>query len=104
MTPSSQATNDAEKKHSPTKLEKAVIIFALNHFEVYLLGHKITIFTDHQALVTGYIFYLRGQSKRLLSRWYVKISQYLPSFTIQHKPGKSNKATDVVINTSKDIS
>ena len=41
LTPSSQATNDAEKKHSPTKLEKAVIIFALNHFEVYLLGTDI---------------------------------------------------------------
>ena len=31
----SRATNDAEKKYPPTKLEMAVIVFALNHFEVY---------------------------------------------------------------------
>ena len=36
----SHATNDAEKKYPPTKLEMAA---ALNHFKVYLLGHKITI-------------------------------------------------------------
>ena len=53
----SRAPNDAEKKYSPTKLEMAAIVYALNHFEVYLLGHKITVFTDHQALVTGYVSY-----------------------------------------------
>ena len=39
----SRATNEAERKYPPTKLEMASIIFALNHFEVYLLGHKITV-------------------------------------------------------------
>ena len=64
----SRATNDAEKKYPPTKLEMAAIVFALNHLEVYLLGHKVTIFTDYQAFVTGYVSYLRGQSKGLLYR------------------------------------
>ena len=45
------ATNDAEKKYPPTKLEMATIVFALNHFEVYLLGHKITVFTDIKLLL-----------------------------------------------------
>ena len=89
-------TNDAEKKYPPTKLEMAAIVFALNHFKVYLLGHRITIFTDHQALVAGYISYLKGQSKGLLSRWYLKIIQYLPNLTIEHKPGKSNEAADAL--------
>ena len=92
----SRATNDAEKKYPPTKLEMAAIVFALNHFEVYLLGHKITVFTDHQALVTGYMSYLRGQSKGLLSRWYLKVSQYLPNLTFEHKPGKYNEAADAL--------
>ena len=58
----------AEKKYPPTKLEMAAIVFALNHFEVYLMGHKITVYTDHQALVSGYMSYMKGQSKGLLSR------------------------------------
>ena len=74
----------------------AAILFALNHFEVYLLGHKITVFAHHQALVTGYMSYLRGQSKGLLSRWHLKVSQYLPNLTFEHKPGKSNEAADAL--------
>ena len=92
----SRATNDAEKKYPPTKLEMAAIVFVLNHFEVYLLGHKITVFTDHQALVTGYMSYLRGQSKGLLCRWHLRVSQYLPNLTFDHNPGKSNEAADVL--------
>ena len=92
----SRATNEAERKYPPTKLEMASIIFALNHFEVYLLGHKITVYTDHQALASGYISYLKGQSKGLLSRWYLKISQYLPHLMIEYKPGKSNEAADAL--------
>ena len=92
----SRATNEAEKKCPPTKLEMAAIVFALNHFEVYLMGHKITVYTDHQALVSGYMSYMKGQSKGLLSRWYLKISQYLPNLTFEHKPGKSNEAADAL--------
>ena len=62
----------------------AAIVFALNHFEVYLLGHKITVYTDHQALVYPY---LKGQSKGLLSRWYLKIAQFLLDLMLEHKPG-----------------
>ena len=74
----------------------AAIVFALNYFEVYLMGHKITVYTDHQALVSGYMSYMKGQSKGLLSRWYLKISQYLPNLTFEHKPGKSNEAADAL--------
>ena len=99
----SRATNDAEKKYPPTKLEMAAIVYALNHFEVYLLGHKITVFTDHQALVTGYVSYLRGQSKEILSRWYLRISQYLPNLTFEYKPGKTNEAADALSRTPVKI-
>ena len=91
-----RATNDAEKKYLPTKLEMAAIIFAVNHFEVDLLGDKITIFTDHQALVTGYLSYLKGQSRGVLSRWYFNITQFMPNLTFKYKPGKINKAADAL--------
>ena len=34
--------------------------------------------------------------KGLLSRWYLKITQYLPNLTNEHKPGKSNEAADAL--------
>ena len=40
--------------------------------------------------------YLRGQSKGLLSRWYLRNSQYLSNLTFEYKPGKSNKAADAL--------
>ena len=48
----SRQTNDAEKKYAPTQLEVAALVYRVEHFEVYLLGNKVTIFTDHQALVS----------------------------------------------------
>ena len=74
----------------------AAIVFALNHSEVYLMGHKITVYTDHQALASGYMSYMKGQSKGLLSRWYLNIFQYLPNLTFEHIPGKSNEAADAL--------
>ena len=43
----SRATNDAERKYTPTKLEVTALVFALKHFQVYLLGNKVTVYTDH---------------------------------------------------------
>ena len=74
----------------------AAIVFALNHFEVYLLGHKTTVYTDHQALVSDYLSFMEGQSKGLLLRWYLKIAQFLPDLMLEHKPGKLNEAADAL--------
>ena len=39
----SRATNDAEQKYIPTELEVAALVFTLEHFQVYLLGNKVTV-------------------------------------------------------------
>jgi len=48
----SWATNDVENKYLPEVA--AIIIICI---EAYLLDHKITIFTDYQVLVMGYLSY-----------------------------------------------
>ena len=60
----SRATNDVECKYATTELEVAA--FALEHFQVYLLGNKVTVYSDHQALVSSFIPYLKSQTKGLL--------------------------------------
>jgi len=61
-----------------------------------LLGSKVTVFTDHQALVSAFIHYLKSQTKGLLARWYLRLSPYLPNISLQHKPGMVNQVANVL--------
>jgi len=67
----SRATNTAKQKYAPTELEVAALVFALEHFQVYQLGNRVTVYIDHQALVSAY---LKSQTKGLLARWYLRLS------------------------------
>ena len=84
------------KSMPPTELEVATLVFALEHFQVYLLGNKVPVFTDHQALVSAYIPYLKSQTKGLLARWYLRLSPFLPNLTLEYKPGTANQAVDAL--------
>ena len=90
----SRATNTAEQKYAPTELEIAALVFALEYYQVYLLGSKVTVFTDHQALVSAYIPYLKSQSKGLSARWYIRVAPFLPNLTLEHKPGLLTKGEE----------
>ena len=92
----SRQTNDAEKKYAPTQLEVAALVFGVEYFEVYLLGNKVTIFTDHQALVSAFLTHLKSQTKGLLACWYLRLSRFLPNIELQFKPGTTNGAADAL--------
>ena len=47
----SRQNNNAEQKYAPTQLEVAALVYAIEHFEVYLLGQSFAVYTDHQPLV-----------------------------------------------------
>ena len=42
--------NDPKQNYTTTEKEFLVVVFALDKFRPYLLGSKITVFTDHSAL------------------------------------------------------
>ena len=92
----SRATTAAEKKYGVTELEIAALVYALEHFEVYLLGSNVTVFTDHKALVQSYIPYLKSQQKGLLAHWYLRLACFLPHLEIEHKPGSANVVADAL--------
>ena len=54
------------------------------------------MYTDHQALVSSFIPYLKSQTKGLLARWYLRLSPFLPNINLQHKPGTVNQAADAL--------
>ena len=92
----SRATNDVKQKYVPTELEVAALVFAFEHFQVCLLGNKVTVYTDHQALVSSFIPYPKSQTKGLLARRYLRLLPYLPNNILEHKPDSVNKAADTL--------
>ena len=64
----SRQTSAAEAKYAPTELKVAALVYAVTHFEVYLLGNSFTAYTDHQALASGFILHMKSQVKGLLAR------------------------------------
>ena len=83
----SKQINQAEAKYGVSELDVAALIFALEYFEVYLLGNPTTVFTDHQALVKSYVPYLKSQTKGILARWYLRLARFLPNLLLKYKPG-----------------
>ena len=46
----SRTLNEAQLNYTTTEKEFLAVVFALEKFRQYLLGSRITIFTDHSAL------------------------------------------------------
>ena len=63
---------------------------------MYLLGNKVTVYTDHQALVSAFVSHLKSQTRGLLARWYLKLSRFLPQLELKYKPGSQNTAADAL--------
>ena len=66
------------------------------HFEVYLLGNKVTVYMDRQALVSAFVSHLKSQTRGLLARWYLKLAMFLPQFELKYKPGYQNTVADTL--------
>ena len=92
----SHQTNAAEAKYALTELEVAALVYAVTHFEVYLLGNSFTVYTDHQALVSAFIPHMKSQVKGLLARWYLKLAPFLPKMKLEFKPGSANTVADTL--------
>ena len=92
----SRQTNNAEQKFAPTQLEVAALVYAVEHFEVYLLGQPFTVYTDHQPLVSAFIVHLKGQTRGLLTRWYLRLARFLPNMKIEYKLGVTNVVADAL--------
>ena len=92
----SRPTSPAEQKFTATELEVADLVFALEHFEVYVLGKPVTVYTDHQALVKSYLPYLKNQTKGILARWYLRLARFLLTVKLEYKPGKTNVVADAL--------
>jgi len=57
---------------------------------------KLTVLTDHKALIQLYLLQLKSQIKGTLACWYLRITQFLPTQKLGYKPGSTNLVVDAL--------
>ena len=62
----SKTMDDTQRKYATTEKELLAVVFALDKFCSYLVGSKVTVYTDHAAL--KYLL-KKADAKPRLIRW-----------------------------------
>ena len=86
----SRTLTSAERNYSTTEREALAITFGLKYFKHLFFGHKVIIYTDHQALVTARK--IKDPDETRIGKLFMKLSQI--DYEIRFKPGKENAAAD----------
>ncbi len=90
----SKKFTSAQRSYPTYEHEALGIIEALLKWEDRLLGRKICIATDHEALLAMREVKRDTRSGRLI-RWDEFLSRY--DYEIEHVPGKDNKVADCLL-------
>jgi len=85
----SRALTDTEKRYSQTEKEALAIVWAVEHFHLFLFGSEFTLVTDHKPLEIIYGQRTAKTSARI-ERWVLRLQPY--AFKIVYKSGVNNPA------------
>ncbi|XP_024013164.1 uncharacterized protein LOC112087479, partial [Eutrema salsugineum] len=85
----SRTLDSAQEKYATTEKEMLAIVFAFDKFRSYLVGSKVTVYTDHAAL--RYLMSKKDAKPRLL-RWVLLLQEF--DMEILDKKGIENGAAD----------
>jgi len=79
--------SETQQRYSQIEREGLAVVWALEHFHLYVHGKPVTVFTDHKPLLG-----LFGKPKAKLTprfqSWALRLQPY--EFVLKHKSGKSN--------------
>src|SRR5277367_1353131 len=88
----SRTLNPAERNYSTTDKEALAVVESFKQYRVYVLGTKVILYTDHQAL------------KQVLTdpepigrraRWISTLMEY--DYEVRHRPGHRNQLADSLL-------
>lgn len=77
-----------ERRYCQTEKEALALVWAVEHFHVFLYGKGFELITDHKPLET--IFGPKSKPCARIERWILRLQAY--EFKVVYKPGKENIA------------
>ena len=87
----------AQLNYTITEKELFAIVFAFDKFRSYLIGTKVTIFTDHAAIK---YFLMKKDAKPRLIRWILLLQE--SDLEIQDRKGIENQIVDHLSKLEQD--
>ncbi|XP_054816843.1 uncharacterized protein LOC129316439, partial [Prosopis cineraria] len=93
----SRILDDAQENYTTTEKELLVVVFAFTKFRSYLVGTKVTVYTDHSAL--KYLF-SKKESKARLIQWVLLLQEF--DLKIIDRKGAENQVADHLSRLSTD--
>lgn len=86
-----KALTDCEKRYCQTEKEALALVWAVEHFKIYLLGKDFELISDHKPLET--IFGRTSKPCARIERWVLRLQAY--RYKVIYRPGKSNIADTI---------
>jgi hypothetical protein len=94
----SKTMNDAQLNYSTTENELLAVVFALDKFRSYLLGSKVLVYSDHNAL--KYLLSKKDANSPLI-RWILLLQEF--DIEIRDKKGSKNVVADHLSRLTVDF-
>lgn len=83
-----KSLTDVEKRYCQTEKEALALVWAIEHFKMYLFGKKFELVTDHKPLEV--IFGPKSKPCARIERWVLRLQAY--DYSVIYRPGKNNIA------------
>lgn len=80
--------SDCERRYCQTEKEALALVWAIEHFNMFLYGKRFELVTDHKPLEA--IFGPKSKPCARIERWVLRLQSY--TFDIRYSPGKDNIA------------
>ena len=93
----SRALSATERNYAPIEWEALAVVFACEHFDSYILGKHVTVYSDHKPLETILNKSILKAPKRL-QRMRLRLQRY--ELTVCHKSGKYMYISDALSRAS----
>ncbi|MCP4342595.1 MAG: DDE-type integrase/transposase/recombinase, partial [Desulfobulbaceae bacterium] len=84
--------NESQRNYSTPEREALAVVWATEHFEKFLLGHRFILRTDQNSLTT--LMTRFTDTSKQIARWYDRLRHY--TFTVEHIKGKENCCADML--------